>query len=70
MIGRVMTEPNGPYHVERIEGPKGPAWRLVGPGMEDQKAYPWDEVREKLDNLAKVMNFAWRQCEKQLRNSN
>ncbi|HEX8524238.1 MAG TPA: hypothetical protein VF669_18430 [Tepidisphaeraceae bacterium] len=60
-----MREGAGPYRVERVEGPKGPSWRLVGPGLEDPKAYPWDEFREKLEELARLMNFAWDQHEKQ-----
>ena len=62
-----MPESDGPYRVERVEGPRGPAWRITGPGMEDGKTYPWEEVREKLEELAKVMNFAWRQCERRMR---
>ncbi|HEX8912333.1 MAG TPA: hypothetical protein VF796_08225 [Humisphaera sp.] len=51
-----------PYAVEQIYTESGPAWRLVGPGLVDAKAYPWAEVREKLAELAAVMNFAWRQA--------
>ncbi len=56
-----MADEDQPYRVERIQTPGGPAWRLVGPGLEDPKAYPWAEFREKLEELARVMNFAWRQ---------
>lgn len=59
-----MNPASGPYHVERIEGPGGPRWRLSGPGLDGStKAYPWDEVRDKLAQMAELMNFAWRQCE-------
>ena len=53
----------GPYHVERLQTPQGPRWRLAGPGLEDAKSYPWEEVGEKLTEMAALMNFAWRQCE-------
>jgi hypothetical protein len=56
-----MPDPDQPYRVERIQTASGPAWRLVGPGLEDPKAYPWAEFRDKLEELARVMNFAWRQ---------
>ena len=62
-----MPKANGPYSVQRVEGAKGPAWRIVGPGMAEGKSYPWEGVREKLEGIAEVMNFAWRQCEKQVR---
>ena len=59
-----MTPASGPYHVERIEAPGGPRWRLSGPGLDGTtKTYPWDEVRDKLAQMAELMNFAWRQCE-------
>lgn len=52
----------GPYRVEQTPGPDGnPRWRLTGPGLGPTKAYPWAEVRDKLDELAALMNFAWRQ---------
>jgi hypothetical protein len=51
----------GPYRVERIETADGPRWRLSGPGLVDTKAYPWEEFREKLGQMADLMNFAWRQ---------
>ena len=60
-----MAEKKGPYRVERVESPKGPAWRLAGPGLEDGKAYPYDEVREKLEEIARLMNFAWVQSAKE-----
>jgi hypothetical protein len=53
---------DGPYRVERIETVDGPRWRLSGPGLEGTKAYPWEEVREKLHEMAELMNFAWRQA--------
>ena len=62
-----MSKTTGPYRVERVEEPRGPAWRIVGPGMEQGKTYPWEGVREKLEGIAEVMNFAWRQCQKQVR---
>jgi hypothetical protein len=52
--------PLGPYHVEQVGGDDGgPRWRLAGPGLGETKAYPWAEVRDKLDELAALMNFAW-----------
>jgi hypothetical protein len=59
-----MSEiPSGPYHVERLQTPRGPRWRLAGPGLDDSKSYPWEEVGEKLTEMAALMNFAWQQCE-------
>ena len=52
----------GPYQVERIDTPDGPRWRLSGPGLEATKAYPWEEFREKLNEMAALMNFAWAQA--------
>jgi hypothetical protein len=51
----------GPYQVERIVTSKGPAYRLTGPGLDQTKPYQDEEFREKLDELAKLMNFAWNQ---------
>ena len=51
-----------PYRVERIDTPSGPRWRLSGPGLEGTKAYPWEEFREKLQEMADLMNFAWGQA--------
>jgi len=28
------------------------------------KAYPWEEVREKLREMADLMNFAWHEAQK------
>ena len=53
---------SGPYRVERIQTPDGPAWRLAGPGLDDAKAYPWEEFREKLAEMAHLMNFAYAQA--------
>ena len=55
----------GPYRVERVETADGPRWRLSGPGLEGTKAYPWEEFREKLNEMAELMNFAWRQSRDQ-----
>ena len=52
----------GPYRVEQLDADSGPAWRLSGPGLQDAKAYPYGEFRDKLAELAQVMNFAWHQC--------
>ena len=52
--------PHGPYRVEQVNGRHGPRWRLTGPGLEGAKAYPWQEFRDKLEELAALMNFAWR----------
>ena len=49
----------GPYRVERVDSAGGPAWRLTGPGLDDAKAYPWEEFREKLQEMAELMNFAY-----------
>lgn len=51
-----------PYCVEQIDAEAGPTWRLCGPGLRDAKAYPYNEFRDKLAELAQVMNFAWHQC--------
>jgi hypothetical protein len=56
-------QPNGPYHVERLDGPDGARWRLAGPGLPDTKGYPWEEAREKLGEMAALMNFAWHQAQ-------
>jgi hypothetical protein len=53
---------DAPYHVEQIRTDAGPRWRLAGPGLADAKSYPEADVREKLTELAAVMNFAWRQA--------
>ena len=61
-----MAEPAsqnpGHYRVERVDTPEGPAWRLAGPGLEEGKAYPWEEFREKLAEMAHLMNFAYAQA--------
>jgi hypothetical protein len=54
--------PTGPYRVERVDTPDGPRWRLAGPGLEGTKAYPWEEFRDKLQEMAQLMNFAWSQA--------
>jgi hypothetical protein len=54
----------GPYRVERVETTDGPRWRLSGPGLEGTKAYPWEEFREKLHEMAELMNFAWQQAQR------
>jgi hypothetical protein len=59
LAGRGPADP--PYFVEQVSGPDGPRWRLAGPGLGPTKAYPWAEVRDKLDELAALMNFAWQQ---------
>jgi hypothetical protein len=56
------TSSDGPYRVERVATADGPRWRLSGPGLEGTKAYPWEDVREKLHEMAELMNFAWRQA--------
>ena len=53
---------NGPYHVEQVDSPDGPCWRLSGPGLGLSKGYPWEEAKEKLGEMAKLMNFAWQQA--------
>jgi hypothetical protein len=58
-----MSTPTGPYRVEREETPQGPRWRLAGPGLDGVKSYEWEEAREKLREMAELMNFAWRQAE-------
>jgi hypothetical protein len=55
----------GPYRVERVETDDGPAWRLTGPGLDHAKLYAWEEVREKLTEMAHLMNFAYAQALKQ-----
>jgi hypothetical protein len=55
-------QPTGPYRVERVDTPQGPRWRLAGPGLNETKTYPWDEFREKLHEMAELMNFAWHQA--------
>ena len=52
---------NGPYRVERVQTAEGPAWRLAGPGLDESKAYPWEEFRDKLAEMAELMNFAYAQ---------
>jgi hypothetical protein len=52
----------GPYRVERVDTPEGPRWRLTGPGLPDTKTYPWEEFRDKLNEMAELMNFAWAQA--------
>ncbi len=58
-----MSIASGPYCVERVETPQGPRCRLAGPGLTGGKTYPWDEVREKLAEMAELMNFAWREAQ-------
>ena len=58
----IRTEDTGPYRVERVETAEGPAWRLVGPGLDESKAYPWEEFGEKLAEMAHLMNFAYAQA--------
>jgi hypothetical protein len=59
----------GPYRVERLETPEGPQWRLSGPGLEGTKSYPWEEFREKLHEMAELMNFAWHQATTRQKNA-
>jgi hypothetical protein len=59
MTGDPDRQSDEPYRVEQIDGPAGPMWRLTGPGLDHAKPYPHPEVREKLSELATVMNFAW-----------
>jgi hypothetical protein len=54
---------SGPYRVDCIATSEGRRWRLSGPGLEATKAYPWEEVGEKLNEMAELMNFAWRQAQ-------
>ena len=54
-----MTPTDGPYKVERVETPQGPHWRLAGPGLPPAKAYPYEEFRDKLKEIAQLMNFAY-----------
>lgn len=56
------ADPFAPYRVEQIDADDGPRWRLAGPGLRDARAYPYGEFRDKLAELARVMNFAWHQC--------
>lgn len=63
-----MNPAPGPYQVRRIDTPAGPRWGLTGPGLDGTKTYPWDEFRDKLGQMAELMNFVWRQCEIQMRN--
>ena len=58
-----MSTPTGPYRVEREQTAHGPRWRLAGPGLTDVKSYEWEEAREKLREMAELMNFAWRQAQ-------
>jgi len=53
----------GPYCVQRVETPDGPLWRLIGPGLEETKGYPWEEFGQKLEEMAELMNFAWNQAQ-------
>ncbi|MDB5296829.1 MAG: hypothetical protein JWO31_2812 [Phycisphaerales bacterium] len=65
LVPDMATHPpagDGPYRVEKLDTADGPAWRLAGPGLHDAKAYPHPEFRDKLGELARVMNFAWRQA--------
>jgi hypothetical protein len=48
--------------VERLETPDGPRWRLIGPGLPDTKTYPSEEFRDRLNEMAELMNFAWEQA--------
>jgi hypothetical protein len=59
-----MKPAPGPYRVEQFDGPAGPRWRLTGPGLADAKGHPHPEVRERLEDLAAVMNFAWQEAVK------
>ncbi|HYE19963.1 MAG TPA: hypothetical protein VEA69_16050 [Tepidisphaeraceae bacterium] len=56
-----MTPTPGPYRVDRVETPQGPHWRLAGPGLPPSKAYHGDEFRDKLAEIAHLMNFAYDQ---------
>ena len=57
-----LSKNAGPYRVEQLDAEAGPTWRLSGPSLRDAKAYPYGEFRDKLAELAQVMNFAWHQC--------
>ena len=62
MVTTPSSKNTGPYRVEQLDTDAGPTWRLSGPGLRDAKAYPYGEFRDKLAELAQVMNFAWHQC--------
>ncbi|HSI34504.1 MAG: hypothetical protein ACAI43_06460 [Phycisphaerae bacterium] len=57
-----MTPTPGPYFVERVETPQGPHWRLAGPGLPPSKVYAGEEFRDKLAEIAHLMNFAYDQA--------
>lgn len=63
VIYRPMPHDPGPYRVEEVQTPQGLCWRLVGPGLDNTRAYPWAEAKQRLAELADMMNFAWRQSE-------
>ena len=60
-----MIPQTGPYRVEEFRTPQGARWKLVGPGLEGNHSYPWSEFREKLADLAELMNFAWAQARRE-----
>ena len=63
----MAAESPGPYCVERVDTFDGPRWRLIGPGLVETKAYPWEEFGVKLNEMAELMNFAWKQAQAQNR---
>jgi len=49
------------YKVNKtVDSPSG-GYRLEGPGLHMERVYHGDEVRERLENLADLMNFAFEQ---------
>lgn len=50
-----------PYHVDRLDTEPA-AYRLAGPGI-TSKTWNGEDQRERLEEMAELMNFVWEQCE-------
>jgi hypothetical protein len=49
------------YRVRKVEQPWGSGYRLDGPGLQMERALRDEESRERLEDIANLMNFAFEQ---------
>ena len=52
------------YKVSRIQAPWGDGYRLDGPGLQMDRPFRSEESRERLEDIANLMNFAFEQGRK------
>jgi hypothetical protein len=47
------------YKVRKLERSRGDGYRLEGPGLEGERIFRSEESRERLQDIADLMNFAF-----------